>query len=182
MKRIVCLLLICLLITGCKSSSGTTQTALALREQLLRAQSCSFDARITADDADQTYTFAMGCQVDAHGNLSFSVTEPESIRDITGNISVDGGKLTYDDTVLGFSLLAQGRISPVSGPWIMIRALRSGYIVSCGDDTIMLRDSYETDAFSVEVRLDEQDWPYWADIYWNERRILAIQVTNFSIS
>ena len=156
-------------------------SALVLRTQLLQAQRCEFRAKITADYADKTYTFAMSCRLDAHGNLFFTVLAPDSISGITGSVGDDGGKLTFDDQVLGFSLLAEERLSPVSGPWVMMRALRSGYIVSCSEGQIMLRDTYEEDAFGVEVWLGEDFLPATAQIYWQGCRILTIEVENFSI-
>lgn len=158
---------------------------LALRARLLSAQGCSFDAQITADYGDKTYTFAMGCQTDTHGNLSFTVAEPETIRGITGTITGDGGNLTFDDTALSFQLLADGQLTPVSAPWILIKTLRSGYITSVGTEgdsvRLTIRDSYADDALTVDIRLDSNNDPMQADIFWQDRRILAITVKNFTL-
>ena len=98
----------------------------------LLAQAVSFDAEITADYGDKTYTFAMHCESDTKGDMTFTVTAPESIAGISGTISASGGKLTFSDTALAFDLMADDQLSPVSAPWILMKTLRSGYLTSCG--------------------------------------------------
>lgn len=123
----------------------------------------------------------MGCQGDAHGNLSFAVQQPASIQGITGQITTDGGKLTFDDKVLAFSLLAGERLSPVSGPWVLLKALRGGYIAACDADRLTLHDSYAEDALMVDVFLGSDQLPIRADIYWEGRRILAMELKSFAL-
>lgn len=182
MKRITILLLLVLTLWGCSAEADTTEDALALRSRILGAERCTFDAAITADYGDQTYTFAMGCQVDAHGDLSFTVTEPKSIAGITGRITNDGGSLTFDDTALAFALLADDQLSPVSAPWILMKTLRGGYITACTDGRVTINDTYAADAFTLDIYLDDAHNPIQADIYWKDRRILTIDVKNFTLS
>lgn len=160
-------------------------TGLALRSSILNAAGCSLDAVITADYGNKTYTFAMGCQFDVHGNMSFAVREPQTIEGITGTVSTEGGALTFDDIALSFPLLADGQLSPVSAPWFFMKTLRSGYITSAGtaDDQIRLiiDDSYEADALTVHIWLDENKTPVLGEIYWDSRRILTVEVNNFQI-
>ncbi len=185
MKRIAFLLLLVLLLSGCRSED-VMDRAMNLRARLLAAEACSFDAVITADYGNKTYTFAMGCQIDAHGNLSFTVQEPQTIAGITGTISQEGGKLTFDDTALSFGLLADDQLTPISGPWILMRALRGGYLTSCGADgeltRLIIDDSYAEDALMLHIWLDSADTPVQADIFWDNRRILTVTVKNFSIA
>ena len=105
MKKLSVLLIVLLFLGGCSGKQEELERAMTLRAKLL-ASECSFDAKITADYGDKLYVFAMTCQGDSRGNLTFTVTEPESIAGITGNISSGEGKLTFDDTVLQFPLLA----------------------------------------------------------------------------
>ena len=157
--------------------------AMVLREKLLAATGCSFDAVITADYGDVAYTFTMNCSADRQGNLRFSVTEPQTISGISGIVSATGGKLTFDDKVLTFGLMADGLVSPVSAPWLFLKTLRSGYLTSCGKERNSLRlsidDSYEEDALHLDIWLGEGDLPIQSDIYWQGRRLLSIQVENF---
>ena len=143
------------------------------------------DVAITADYGDQTYTFAMGCQFDAHGDLSFSVQQPDTIAGISGNITDAGGNLTFDDMALAFPLLADGQLSPVSAPWVLMKTLRSGYITSAGevDERILLiiDDSYADDALTVHIMLDSDGMPAVGEIYYKDRRILTVEVKNCKI-
>ena len=156
-----------------------------LRGALQGSEGCSFDAVITADYGQKTYTFAMGCDFDAHGNLSFTVHEPETIEGITGNISFSGGELTFDGNALAFPLLADGQATPVSAPWLLYKTLVGGYLHSCVREDELLHltidDSYEDDAMQLDIWLDGSDHPVRAEILYENRRILTITIENFII-
>ena len=105
MKRILSiLLLLTVLLSGCSKTDDSLDRAMALRTKML-SKGASFDAKIVADYGDRQHTFAMTCTVDNQGNLSFTVTEPESIAGITGKVSGSGGKLTYEGHILSFGLM-----------------------------------------------------------------------------
>lgn len=156
--------------------------ALSLRSAVLQANQCDFTVRITADYGDCIYSFVLACVADAQGNVHFTVREPESIAGITGNITADGGNLTFDDTVLYIPMLTDDQIAPVSGPWILIRTLRSGYITSCADGRITIDDSYADDALMLDIILGEDHLPRSAEVYWKNRRILTLEVISFVLS
>ena len=182
MKRIIPILLILVLLTGCAGARDTMDRAMALRSALL-AKGAEFDATVTADYGDKTYSFGMHCRMEAQGKVTFSVTAPETIAGITGTVSASGGKLTFDGNALAFTLLADGQVSPVSGPWLLMKTLRSGYLTSCGMEDGCLRiaidDSYEDDALHLDVWLDESDCPKRGEILWKGRRILTVEIENF---
>ena len=183
MKQI-CLIvaLILLALTGCKAENDCLQQGIALRDKLT-SQKCSFTAKIVADYEDKTYSFAMGCSTDADGNLSFIVKEPQTIAGIAGNLTGSSGYLTFDDTALAFPLLADGEVSPVSGPWLLINTLRSGYLAAAGEEgssiRLTLHDSYEADSLLVDVWLDENSVPQRAEILWQGRRVLSLHIEDF---
>lgn len=156
---------------------------MSLRERLLSANSCSFDAMITADYADKIYTFNMRCLFDNEGNLNFTVTNPETIAGITGSIAADGGRLTFDDKILAFSMLADGELSPVSAPWLLMKTLRGGYLQSGTSDNglthVTIDDSYEADALKMDLWMNNTQQPVAAEIVWQGRRILSVTVDNF---
>lgn len=182
MKRIIPILLILVLLAGCAGARDTMDRAMALRSALL-AKGAEFDAAVTADYGDKTYSFGMHCRMEAQGKVTFSVTAPETIAGITGTVSASGGKLTFDGNALAFTLLADGQVSPVSGPWLLMKTLRSGYLTSCGMEDGCLRiaidDSYEDDALHLDVWLDERDCPKRGEILWKGRRILTVEIENF---
>ncbi len=185
MKKAAALLLALVLLTACSDTRARIDRAMDLRTKLLAGEGCSFTAAITADYGDELHLFTLACQGDSLGNLSFTVTGPESIAGITGTISEDGGKLTFDDTALHFELLADEQLSPVSAPWILLKTLRSGYLTAAGDEGELLRvtidDSYDEDALQLDIWLNEENLPVQGDILYDGRRILTLAITDFRI-
>lgn len=181
--RILTALLVMLALVGCGSGENSLQQGMALRDKLL-ANSCSFQAEIVADYGNETYTFRMGCTVDPQGTMKFVVLAPESISGITGNIKSGNGYLTFDEAVLTFPLLAEGEVTPVSAPWLLIYTLQGGYLVSAGmagENTILtLRDSYKEGALQLDVSLDGNQLPQSAEIFWQGRRVLSVRIDDFT--
>ncbi len=184
MKHFLAFFIVIALLAGCSSSDSEIDRAVSIRQKISQSNGCSFHATITADYGKQVYTFEMQCETDATGSLKFQVLAPESISGITGSVDGVGGKLTFDDTVLAFNLLADGQASPVSAPWLMVRTLRGGYLTSCCEDGEGLRmtidDSYEDDALQLDIWTDKNDCPVYTEILFAGKRILTIEVANFS--
>lgn len=186
MKRLICLLLMMvLLLAGCSGKDDCMDRTLQLRRQMQSAAICSFEVSIVADYGDVVYPFGLSCTADEAGNICFTVTEPESISGITGTLSKDGGKLTFEDVALSFPMLAEGLVTPVSGPWVFYTAMLGGYITSTGADgeytRITVNDSYEDDALTLDIWLTKENIPVQADVIWGNRRILTMQIRNFQI-
>lgn len=179
------LLLIALVLTGCKQENREMEEALSFRSRLLSAQGVRFEAEITADYADELYEFSLDCKGDSLGNVTFTVTAPETIAGITGTMAETGGALTFDDTALQFDLMAEGTLSPVSAPWLLIKTLRSGCITSVCREEDMLRlsidDSYEDDALRLDIWLDSDGCVTRAEVLQEGMRILTLRVANFQI-
>ena len=185
MKRLWALLLCLLVFTGCSAKNAEMDKVLALRSRLLGAAGCSFETAIHADYGKDIHSFTLECKADNKGKMQFSVKEPQSISGISGTIGAEGGKLTFDDQALAFELLADGQLSPISAPWVLMKTLRGGYIDTCGMDGGLLmasmNDSYADDALRVDIWLGPDDMPVGAEIYWQGRRILSMEVKNFQI-
>ena len=117
--------------------------------------------------------------------MQFTVLQPESIAGITGNISSGEGKLTFDDVALQFPLLADGQITPISGPWILMKTLLGGYLTAVSEEEDLLHltinDSYEEDALQMEIWLNEENAPVCAEILYDGRRIVTMNVENFQM-
>lgn len=185
MRRIVAVCLLFLLIPACGRRQNEMDEILLFRETLLQSQGCTFSCKISADYGSEVWEFAADCSADREGNITFSITAPESIAGIKGQISASGGRFTFDNAVLGFPLLADGTLSPASAPWIFMRSIRSGYLISCGHDSegvrINVNDSYEDDALMLDILMDTDSAPEYAEIFWKGRRILAMDIENFEI-
>lgn len=185
MKRIVCLICMLVFLTGCHKTANSMDMALQLRQEINASEGCMFRARITADYGDACYTFLLDGQAAQDGSVAFGVTAPESICGITGSLAEEGGKLTFDDAALAFPMLADGQLSPISAPWIVMKALRGGYISSAGqmDNQVrlILVDNYKEEDLSVHIWLDESNMPRLAEIYHNGYRILTMELEKFEI-
>lgn len=156
-----------------------------LRQNLQRSKGCTFQAQITADYKEELYQFQLECSSDELGNVTFTVISPETIAGISGRIDDAGGKLTFDDKMLAFPVLAEGLITPVSAPWVFIKTLRSGYITSAGSDGedihATINDSFEEQALQLDFWFDGENVPKRCEIIWQGRRILSMNVEEFSL-
>ncbi len=184
MKRFLSLFLFVILLVGCGSSEDNMDHALAFRQKLLQQAGCRFDCNLTADYGDILYQFSLNCEADNKGNISFTVSAPDSISGITGTISTAGGKIKFDDTILGFPILSEDLPTPLSAPWLFITALRSGYIRSSDVDngklSLTIADTYEEDAMLMQIHLDEQERPASCEFVWKGRRILSMVINSFT--
>ena len=184
MRLIAFVLTLCML-SGCTPKEDNIDKHMAFRKTLLEASSCSFETTVTAYISDAVYQFQLTCATDKSSNLTFTVTDPESISGISGIISQDKSAITFDDTVLAFPVLADGQFSPVSGPWIFYSTLCSGYLRGCTktDDGYLLTvdDSYDENSLRLEIETDPQCVPIRAEIYYQEKLALSLTIRNFSV-
>ncbi len=182
LKRVLCVVFLFLFLAGCGKNTALDD-GMRLRNQLLQGSGCAFDACITADYGEKAYTFSLHCQADTVGNLSFTVTAPASVAGITGTVEETGGKLTFDEKALAFPTIADGLITPVGAPWMMVHAMMGGFIRGCEEKKdgthIIIDDTYRQNTVQIELYCDQQHKPVRGEIVWEGRRIIAIDVTNF---
>ena len=184
MKRLSVIFLLVFLLSGCGDSEESMDQALAFRQNLLQQAGCSFDCNIAADYGDVLYQFTLTCEADNKGNVSFTVSAPDSINGIAGTISASGGKIKFDDTVLGFPILSEELPTPLSGPWLFMTALRSGYIRTAdsekGKMSVTIADTYEDNAILMQIQFDEKEIPISCEFIWKGRRILSMMISSFT--
>ena len=182
MKRLLCFLSVLVFLWGCNDDAAMDLT-LGFRSRF-QGSVCSFRATVSADYGDKIHTFVMDCQADETTRLDFTVAAPDTISGITGWISGDEGFLTFDQEILSISPLADGQLSPVSAPWILINTLRSGYLRYSGETDngyhLTLDDSYDDGGIQVDVWLDREGILLGAEMIWQGRRILTVSVENFA--
>lgn len=161
------------------------EQALKFRNSLLQSDGGTFNVEITADFEDIIHSFKMNCEWDSTDQMKFTVLEPESISGIAGTISQDNGKIEFDDKALFFDMMADGTITPVSAPWFVLRAMRSGYIKGAGVNEagylVQLNDSYRDDALNVNLQMNTDCSPVFAEVFYNGRRVVSIRFENFTI-
>lgn len=158
---------------------------MALRSKILKADQVQFTVDIAADYGDSLQLFSMECTSDSTGDVMFTVTAPDTIAGISGNISNGEGNLTFDDTALHFELLTDNQLNPASAPWILMKTLRSGYLTSAGMEEDLLRltidDSYEDNALQLDIWLTKDEIPQRTEICYDGRTILTLSVRDFRI-
>ena len=181
--RIAAILCILLCLSGCKDTKESLDKAIALRNRILNSGGCSFCATVTADYGEQIYVFRMDCQTDKDGNLTFTVKEPATIAGITGRITGTGGAITFDDKVLAFKTIADGQVTPVTAPWLLMKTLRSGYLKDASQTQqgfeISIDDSYAEESLQLLVQA-EKELPVSAEIFWKSRRVLTLRIEEFA--
>ena len=187
MKKYIAWSLLLVLLSGCSDLSHELDGGMQLRSRLLQASTCSFTAEITAEDFERIYSFTVECTADKTGNVFFTVLEPDSISGISGKLTGQEGQIIFDkDMILQFPLLAEEQISPVSAPWIVLNALRSGFLASaCAEDEevrLSIDDTYNDNDLRLDVWLDQENTPAHVDILQDGRSILTMNVTKFEIS
>lgn len=185
MGRIAILGVLICLISGCGRGDSAMDRGIDLRQRLLASGGSSFTLDISADYGDYLMSFTLDCISDPQGTVRFRVSQPESISGISGSLSSDGGILSFDDTVLHFDFMAEDRLSPISGPWLLLHTLRSGYIRSAGMEGELLRmtvdDSYDEDALQLDIWMDTDGIPLKAEVIHEGQNILSFQIRNFRI-
>lgn len=168
---------------GCGGPDPAMDAALALRTRCLGAEKVCFRTDIRADYITEYEDFSLECEIGQDGTAAFRVLDPEDIADIRGSVRGTEGTVEFDETVLAFPLLAQGRLSPVSGPWVLLKAIRSGCIIAAGQEGELLHvtidDSYADNALTVDLWL-EDGTPTQAEIAWEGRRCLMMTFDDFS--
>lgn len=173
------------ILSGCTGKRDEMDRAMNLRATLLGSEGCDFTAHIVADYGDTLQEFTLYCEGTNEGNLGFRVAKPESISGITGRFRGEKGELTFENVALTFPPLADGQVAPVSGPWILLKTLLGGYLTACGMEDDLLRltiyDSYEEDALQMEIWLNDENLPVQAEIIYDGRRILTMEIENFQI-
>lgn len=185
MRKRLFVLVFVFILAGCKKTNAEIDRALNLRNRIISADLCTFTAEITADYQTECYVFKMDCTSDGQGDVKFTVKEPTSISGITGEISDESGKLTFDDKYLVFAPLVDGQITPVSSPGLFINALRSGYISGCTETDngllIQIDDTYQNENLNYSVYTNSNNLPCGVEIYLQGRRVVTIIVENFTI-
>ena len=185
MKRAGMVLLLALALSGCAKENHQMNRALALRSRVLAASRICFQSAVTADYGDRIQSFSMDCAGSGQAELAFSMTAPEYIAGIAGTISHDRGSFRFADKTVYYGLLTDDQLSPVSAPWIFLKALAGGYIRCVGPEGELLRltleDTYRDSQLQVDIWLEEET-PVRGDILCDGKRILSLEVEDFEIS
>ena len=176
-------LLLCVLLSGCAKGQDPAQSALDLRTGLMESGGCSFAADVIAHYDDRMYEFSMTCLHDRE-ETRLEVTKPEILAGITASVQSDSTQLEFDGTVLDFGKLANGYVSPVEAPYLLVECWRSAYIAWAGADGTQERITYLRGYEEQELTVDtwlENGCPTYAEVTYDGVRCLAITITDFQM-
>ena len=169
---------------GCGASSDI-DPGITLRNKLTDGDGCSFRCTVTADYGDSITEFTMDCVSSGNADMTFTVVQPETVSGITGKISQSGGALTFEDKVMLVQLLADGQLTPLCCPWLMLRTIQGGIIHASGKSgdgsDVIYDDVYASEPFQMYAQLDGSAIPQVCEFVWQGRRIMTVQVEDFQI-
>ena len=177
MKKLLLPLILVLFFTGC--GQGNTPRGMSLRQRMNDSNGCAFTAEVRAYIGKEEYVFSMDCECGNSDAVTFTVTAPESLSGITGELSSGSGSLTFDGQALAFPMLAQGTMSPMSSVWVLLQALRGGYLTDEGKEGLTIDETYQGVPLRLSVTLDNEDMPTFTEIFQDGERILSLALTNF---
>jgi len=170
--------------TGCAAQSREPeQQALEIRTSLMEAGGCSFTADVTANYGDRVYAFVLACRYE-NGEAQLEVLEPEAIAGIRAETSQHGTELIFEGTELEFGQLANGFVSPVAAPWLLVQCWIEEYIAYAGADGELERVTYLRGYHDEELAVDT--WfrgkiPVYAEVAQEGVRCLTAEIHDFQM-
>ena len=183
-KKLLVLLSCMLLLSGCAGTRDPTEKALLFRTSLMEAGGCTFHTNVIAHYEDRAYAFSMSCN-NTDGRTELTVTAPENIAGITAVVESGETQLAFDGTILEFGKLANGYVSPVAVPWLLVQCWIGEYIAYAGPDgdqeRITYLRGYNDEELSVDTWLRD-GVPTYAEVTYDGVRCLAAEITDFQLS
>ena len=179
------MMLLLSLLTGC-GGKEMMQQALDFRTSLLECEQYSFTADLTANYDDRVYDFTLECVGTPSGDMSMTVTAPDTISGISATVKNDCRTIEFDGLSLEFGPLADGRVSLICGPALLGACWASEYIDSTGKDEeqtiVVYRKGYEQEEVVVRCWFDTATaLPQYAEIWCGDAVVLSAELSNFSI-
>ena len=176
------LMMMTLLLSSCAAGKNNLQDALTFREKLLESGSCCFTAKITAEVQERGYVFLLesACREET---ASVRVLAPESIADISAQITSMDATISFDGVGLTFGTMDDVMTSPLYLPWLLHACWRDAYIDCVGEDGEYCRVTYRYGTGEEELILEtwfSELTPIRAEVYRKERLLLSAKLEGFT--
>ena len=148
-KMVSCVLMITLLLSGCRAgSAGETpeEAALALREEYQALAGWSAAVDVSVCYTDTVYDFSMDVQWRRDGETVLTVTAPELVAGVTARIAQGETVLEYDGAGLSLGLLDGNGLTPVSAVTAIMAQIETGWMAKCawaGENGEFLQISFQ---------------------------------------
>ncbi len=148
-KALSCVLMITLLLSGCRAGSGGNtpeEEALALRETYQALAGWSASADLSVCYTETVYDFSLDAQWRRDGETVLTVTAPELVAGITARVAQGETVLEYDGAGLSLGLLDDSGLTPVSAVTACMEQIQRGWMAKCawsGEDDAHLQISFQ---------------------------------------
>lgn len=178
----IALVVLCLFLCGCSEKKSAVSPAVEFRAQLVQAGGCSYIAQICADFGENVETFTVSCRSLADGTTELTILQPESLEGLTATVTQKGGSINYDGMAADFGLMADDSLAPAAAPALMVACWSSEYIAYGGAEEGRYRAGYEKGFDEAVLKVDtwfENHLPIYAEVCYNDMRILRLTITEF---
>lgn len=148
-KALSCVLMITLLLSGCRAGSGGNtpeEEALALRETYQALAGWSASADLSVCYTETVYDFSLDAQWRRDGETVLTVTAPELVAGITARVAQGETVLEYDGAGLSLGLLDESGLTPVSAVTACMEQIQRGWMAKCawaGENDAHLQISFQ---------------------------------------
>ena len=134
-KLMSCVLMMTLLLSGCKAGGGGEENpenlAALIRGEYLNLTAWTSTVSVTADYGQRVYDFVLDVSWEKDGETVLTVVEPELIAGITARLKEDGAYLEYDGASLSTGPLTGEGMTPLEAVPFLMGQLTSGYMARC---------------------------------------------------
>lgn len=183
-KKLLTLLCCLLFLSGCALKGDPTQKALDFRTSLMAANGCTFTADVTANYEDRIYQFTLACDY-LEGETNLEVLAPETIAGIKAHVKNGETRLEFEDVLLEFGKLANGYVSPVAVPWLLVQCWIGEYIAYAGSDGDQHRVTYLRGYNDEELAVDtwlQNGVPAYAEVAYDNVKCLSVIISDFQMN
>ena len=148
-KALSCVLMITLLLSGCRAGSGGNtpeEEARALRETYQALAGWSASADLSVCYTETVYDFSLDAQWRRDGETVLTVTAPELVAGITARVAQGETVLEYDGAGLSLGLLDDSGLTPVSAVTACMEQIQRGWMAKCawaGENDAHLQISFQ---------------------------------------
>ncbi|MEA4965596.1 MAG: hypothetical protein VB055_07230 [Oscillospiraceae bacterium] len=181
-KLTAVLMMLCLLLTSCGAAENSMKDALAFRSVLQEHGGCSFTAAVTTEVEDRGYCFTLQAEYRTDAPTRITVTEPETLRGISAELTAADAVIAFDGVELDFGTLDSRLSSPLYCPLVFGSCWDQEYIDCAGADGDSYRVTYRMGYDDEELILETwftEGVPSRCEIYGGETLLLSADVESF---
>ena len=182
MKKLLALFLApILLLTACGNSAEASFVRFV--SSVSACEALSFTADIRAEYKTRSVNFTLKYSQDDDGAVIEAV-KPEIISGVKARVADDGVSLEYDGAILALGeLKGEGEVSPLSAVPTLIKAMREGHIeLAWNEDELLAARLIPADGVAVDLRLDSELVPVFAEISYGENTAVFIDITDWMMT